>query len=514
MDESEQIVFADEKQPQSVKKQWKVMIVDDEEDIHKVTKLALGKLNFQNKKLNFLSAYSAEEAKKLIAENPDMSVILLDVVMESDDSGLQLVKYIRDELKNKFVRIILRTGQPGQAPEENVIIDYDINDYKTKEELTDKKLFTTLISSLRAYTDIRVIESNRKGLEKIIEAAASLSNVDSVKILVNGMLSQLISILRLERDSIFGQTVGFLSDKTNGDFLILSGTGAYETSAGKKVKEVIDPTVLKNLDIACQEQKSLFFDNHCIVFFQNNKYLNSFLYLEGFTAFDNHDKELIEHFCANVSNALEKALLQERIETVKSLAINSILKLTECICTNDCGHIHRTGKTAGLLAGALMAKGKLYGTDDPTFPQQLEIAATVYHDIGRLCNLEDDILNLNKLDEHKRRDISEYLFIVNEVIERALEINSNKYLYMAMDIIRHKFTRFDGTGYPENLSGEEIPLSARIAYVSDFYDCLIGEKVGAMDSKSALLSIKKLSGSVFDPDIVSCLEDVISGRDG
>lgn len=138
MDESEQIVFADEKQPQSVKKQWKVMIVDDEEDIHKVTKLALGKLNFQNKKLNFLSAYSAEEAKKLIAENPDMSVILLDVVMESDDSGLQLVKYIRDELKNKFVRIILRTGQPGQAPEENVIIDYDINDYKTKEELTDK----------------------------------------------------------------------------------------------------------------------------------------------------------------------------------------------------------------------------------------------------------------------------------------------------------------------------------------------------------------------------------------
>ncbi|MEO5357387.1 MAG: DUF3369 domain-containing protein [Nitrospirae bacterium YQR-1] len=513
MDESEQVFFAEERHLPSVRKQWKVMIVDDEEDIHKVTKLALGKLNFKNKKIDFVSAYSGREAMRLIKEHPDTAVILLDVVMEDDDSGLQLVKYIRDELKNKFVRIILRTGQPGQAPEEHVIIDYDINDYKTKEELTDKKLFTTVIASLRSFTDIKIIESNRRGLERIIEATASLSDVESVKILVTGMLSLLISILRLENDSIFGQTVGFFSDKTNGDFLILSGTGSYEGSAGKKVKEAINPTVLKNIDSACQEQKSLFFDNHCIVFFQNNKYLNSFLYLEGFTAFDDHDRELIERFCVNVSNALEKALLQERIETVKSLAINSILKLTECICTNDCSHIHRSGKTAGLLAGALMAKGRLYGTDDVTFPHLLEVATTVYHDIGRLCNVEDDILNLSKLDENMIRDISEYLFIVNEVIERALEINGNKYLHMAMDIIRHKYTRFDGAGFPHSLSGEEIPISARIAYVSDFYDCLTSGKVGAMDSKSALLSIKKHAGSVFDPDIVSCLEEIISEKD-
>jgi len=109
---------------------WKILISDDEEQVHEITKLALTQFNFDGKKLEFISAFTGEETKKCMTENPDVSIILQDVVMENDTAGLDVVRYVREELHNNMVRIILRTGQPGQAPERKVIVDYDINDYK------------------------------------------------------------------------------------------------------------------------------------------------------------------------------------------------------------------------------------------------------------------------------------------------------------------------------------------------------------------------------------------------
>lgn len=149
---------------------WKVLIVDDEEDIHQITHFVLDDYVYQGKRLWLLSAYSAEEAKMLFQQHADTALILLDVVMETNDAGLKLVKYIREVEQNHFVRIILRTGQPGYAPEKEVILKYDINDYKNKTELTDQKLFTVITASLRSYSDIMTIESYRQNLEEKVAA--------------------------------------------------------------------------------------------------------------------------------------------------------------------------------------------------------------------------------------------------------------------------------------------------------------------------------------------------------
>ncbi len=148
---------------------WKIIIVDDEPTVHQVTQLALKNFTFDGKALTFFSGYSSQEAKELIAAHPDAALILLDVVMDSNDAGLQVVKYIRDELKNKRIRIILRTGQPGDAPEESVIINYDINDYKLKVELTRQKLITTTVAALRSYRDLMVIEKQSIQLTEALE---------------------------------------------------------------------------------------------------------------------------------------------------------------------------------------------------------------------------------------------------------------------------------------------------------------------------------------------------------
>ncbi|MBF0520701.1 MAG: response regulator [Nitrospirae bacterium] len=143
---------------------WKVLVVDDDAELQRATKSALAGFVFQDKELELLFAFSAAQAKQILCDNADTAVILLDVVMEDDLAGLNLVKYIRDELKNRYVRILLRTGQPGIAPEKSVIVDYDINGFLEKSDLTIQKLYTALITCLRSYRDIMDLEKAGKAL--------------------------------------------------------------------------------------------------------------------------------------------------------------------------------------------------------------------------------------------------------------------------------------------------------------------------------------------------------------
>lgn len=154
----------EESAAQMGKQKWKILIVDDDVEVHRVTKLVLRDFTYENKSLKILSAYSSSEAKELLINNPDIAVTLLDVVMEEEDSGLKLVKFIREELCYNLMRIVLRTGQPGQVPEERVIVDYDISDYKEKTELTAKKLFTCIVSSIRSYKLYVEVEDSQKDI--------------------------------------------------------------------------------------------------------------------------------------------------------------------------------------------------------------------------------------------------------------------------------------------------------------------------------------------------------------
>ena len=159
----EEIQFAEETETIEPGNSWKILIVDDEVEVHDVTKLALSDFTFEGKALSFISAYSAEEAKQLIQAHPDTAIVFLDVVMESENAGLDVIKYVREELGNSLVRIILRTGQPGQAPENVVAVNYGIDDYKTKTELTARKLFITVVTALRAFSTLtQMLEFSRK----------------------------------------------------------------------------------------------------------------------------------------------------------------------------------------------------------------------------------------------------------------------------------------------------------------------------------------------------------------
>jgi CheY-like chemotaxis protein len=201
---------------------WRVLVVDDDADVHAVTRLALRNVSFKGRELELFSAYSGAEGFRLLGETADIALVLLDVVMETEDAGLILARRIREELGNHAVRVVLRTGQPGQAPEQRVIIDYDINDYKAKTELTTQRLFTAVISALRAYETLTMLERSRAGLAKILAGTANLYQAGSLREFASGVLDQVGAVLDVGAEGML-----CVMAPGDGEPAVLAATGEY-----------------------------------------------------------------------------------------------------------------------------------------------------------------------------------------------------------------------------------------------------------------------------------------------
>jgi signal transduction histidine kinase len=222
---------------------WTIAIIDDNAAVHEGTRFALYDYTLNGRPLRFLSAFSAREGRELLRREPDVAVVLLDVVMESDKAGLELVDFIRKDLRNETVRIVLRTGQPGQAPERRIILDYDINDYKAKTELTADKLFTTLTAALRSYQQLQNLTDTRRGLEHIIEAASGLFGLTSASLLSQAVLKQLGALLGAEASD------GILVLRRGEDTVVLAGTGRHSGAEGLSLSSLVDPAHMRLLSV-------------------------------------------------------------------------------------------------------------------------------------------------------------------------------------------------------------------------------------------------------------------------
>ncbi len=299
---------------------WTVLIVDDEDEVHHVTRLVLRDFSYKGKGLQCLSAYSAADAMQRMKAVPDIAVVLLDVVMEENDSGLKLVRFIREELKNKLMRIILRTGQPGQAPEDKVIVEYDINDYKEKTEITAQKLFTVMVSALRTYNDMLTIEANRQGLEQIISATADIFQLNSMEKFTSGVLAQLVALLDLKRDALYCQASSFAATDEQPGLVIKAASGKYEPFLGKSVQDIPDPAVRQHIADALLQRHDLLANQARVEYFESKTGSKSVIYFEGYRPLTELDNTLINIFFANVSIGFDNIYLNLAAEDKARLA--------------------------------------------------------------------------------------------------------------------------------------------------------------------------------------------------
>ncbi|MCS4308145.1 response regulator RpfG family c-di-GMP phosphodiesterase [Rheinheimera pacifica] len=496
---SDDFLFAEEPEPTVavLNGSWKVLIVDDEPEVHAVTKLALSDFTFQSKNLTFFSAYSGAEAKELIKQHPDTAIILLDVVMETDDAGLLVARYTREELHNEHVRIILRTGQPGQAPERQVIINYDINDYKSKTELTAQKLFTVIMSSLRSYRDIMSLEQSRQGLEKIINASADLFSSHSMEQFIDGVLQQLTSILGCNEDALLvssslvaGNVAGEITDPHN--LVVFAGQGEFESKEGKPVQEVLAPELMDAFDKALKSRSIVYRDNYLVAYCTSKFTHGSLLYISGLPGtITENQKKLIELFSQNVQVAYENVQLQHEIEDTQREIVYRLSEAVEHRSVETGNHVKRVAFICYDLA-------KAYGLPEEE-AERLMFAAPL-HDVGKV-GIPDGILNKPaKLQEQEWEVMKTHTSIGYDILK-----DSKRSIIQAGAVIaQDHHEKWDGTGYPAGKKGEDIHIYGRIAALADVYDALRHRRCykSAWPLERVMATIEAEAGKQFDPELV------------
>ncbi|WP_426416937.1 bifunctional diguanylate cyclase/phosphodiesterase [Aestuariirhabdus sp. LZHN29] len=311
------LVFVDETEPTAVDSSqppWKILVVDDEQQMHQATRFALTDFNFNDRPLEIISAYTAREAREILDDETDIACIFLDVVMESEDAGLKLVPVIREEMNNGAVRIILRTGQPGYAPEVEVIQRYDINDYKAKSELTQTRLFTTLTSALRSYQQIQTIEASREGLELIVQSSSSLFAFRAIKQFATGVLTQICSLLQVKAEGVICAHTNTLLHQSQMN--ILAAAGQYSDFVGRPLLTMKDLRLCRDIETALEQEQSCFYDDRTVLYLELPSRDKIAVHITTPSPLADIDRQLLEVFCVNIAIGFDNAQMFERIESL------------------------------------------------------------------------------------------------------------------------------------------------------------------------------------------------------
>jgi signal transduction histidine kinase/CheY-like chemotaxis protein len=313
----------------STARRWKIAVIDDDQAVHEGTRFALSDYNLNGQTLEILSAYSAAEGRTLMRAHPDIAAVLLDVIMETDAAGLDLVEYIRNEIKNETVRIILRTGQPGQAPERRVIVQYDINDYKAKTELTADKLFTSLTAALRSYQQLERMVQTRRGLEIIIDAASTLYDFKSMQRLAEGVLTQLASLLNVDCAGILVLRDDGGADGT--DFSVLAGSGCYSRFIGSTGSKSLDPDLRQMVEVAFQRRKNEFADHRSVLYLRTGSGREVVVLLQAERPLSETDRALVEIFSSRLSIAFDNVILYQQLNEANTQLEDRVAQRTRAL---------------------------------------------------------------------------------------------------------------------------------------------------------------------------------------
>lgn len=464
---------------------WKVLIVDDEPDVHLVTEIVLKDFEYLNRNIEFLHAYNSNEAKNILTKTDDLAVAFVDVVMEQDDAGLRLVEWIRSKLGNKRLRIVLRTGQPGMAPEDKVIVDYQINDYKSKSELSSQKLKTTLVSALRGFCDITKLEQSQSGLEMMLDASRYSNFEKFAHLFAKGFIVQMTSIF--DQDEELKGCVKGIVVYSNLDGFIIDGKGLYQGREGDSLSESE-------------------FDS----FFAKANDYN--LYAESFDDFNNEIFLKLAHPEYSITIAI---LLNDTVALSRRIAIHELFNKALCRMQHRFPMSGEEGEMAshtnhdGINDLQFMEEGAIERIE-PIF---IKLIRNLKRQGHFLDVLTDDFIDLASL--HLMTFDFESAFVRSNLQNTDFELvtDQSSFENEVEGMLLSNHLRWDGEGNQPDIKKEQIPLLVRVLSVIYIYDKLLNGKgyKSFFNKKSSLEFLSSRSGIWFDPVVTDVFIEIIGG---
>ncbi len=475
---------------------WQVMVVDDEPAVHEVTELVMSGFEMDGRSLKFIHCYSAHEAHAVLSAPNDIALILLDVVMESEHAGLDLARNIREDIRNLNVRIVLRTGQPGQAPEEQVIKDYDINDYKEKTDLTRRKLITIFYSGLRAYRDLMRIEHARQGLRRSIEAISQVYDSQNLRSFASAVLEQVNFLLDLNAEGLCASRLSaYTANTCNGHIKVLAATQAF---SGLLVDEEVNnlPVEVRTaLQQALKDKVSHHADRSYVGYFKTNAGSESIIYMAFPEPISHQARELLELFSRNVAITYDGLLLHDDLEQAQLETIAVLGGAIERRKAEKIGQMHRIGDVAALLAQRAGCGVR---------ETELMRLAVFLHDVGKAGVPESILTKPGPLTPDEWSQVKTH---AQNGYTMLAQSKSNLHEVAAVMALEHH-ERWDGTGYPRGLKAEAISMAGRIAAIADVMDALLDETSyrQAWSWRQTFDHLIAEGGKQFDPALIALLE--------
>jgi len=451
-------VESDTPAKKTVQKRWRILVVDDDDSVHQVTKLVLADAEIENRQLEIISVYSMAEAKELLTKDNDFCMAFVDVVMETDFAGLELVKWIREEHKNQSIRLVLRTGQAGTAPEAKVIKEFDINDYKEKTDFTSNKMITTVYASIRAYRDIMTIKRSLDAFKKLIETTHDLLKIDQLKSFGSAALDNLLALMNVDSSALYiaRTQVDFDLRATN---LIIACTGKYVCESDSLESSDISLEVKQRIQQVFKDKKH-YSDDGCFVgYYQSSVNSASVLYIEFEDDPEHFKASLAELFATNVALILESLSKQKEIEKTQKELLFIVGEAVEARSKETGSHVKRVAILCELIA-------KKLGMES-AFVDALRLAAPL-HDLGKIAIPEHILHKPGKLEGEDWKVMQSHAQIGSDILAKST-VSVSK---LASRLAHYHHENWDGSGYPDGLVGENIPLEARIMAIADVLDAL------------------------------------------
>lgn len=467
---------------------WHILVVDDDEYVHDVTKLVLSDLIVLGRPLKLHHAFSAKEARELLQKHDQFCMAFIDVVMETDDAGLQLVEWIRKEKKDKFIRLILRTGQPGFAPENYIIQLYDINDYRTKTEFTALKMQTAVNVGVRGFRDIITIDHSLEVFKRLIFSSQNILKIKDLELFATVALRNLLSLLNLKSSTMY-----ILRQETDYDGtvreLVLSRSGDLNTCIA--CLDPIEEHIRSRVDHAFNSGENHLNSNYFVGYCRTSLNACSVFYVEFQDEPDNFDTIIAELYSTTILLILESLTRQQEVERSQRELLYIVGESVEARSKETGFHVKRVALMCKLLADKLRLP--------ESYSHSLQMAAPL-HDIGKIAIPESILHKPGKLDADEWEVMKTHSKIGGDLMDRS-ELPIAK---LASRLARYHHENWDGTGYPEGLSGETIPLEARIMAIVDVIDALGSVRSYKLpwSADQIIKYIKAQSGIKFDPKLV------------